>query len=57
MTYATLKLEREGAVEILSLNRPEALNALSPEMAREIAAYFEALRTRRSEERRVGKEC
>ena len=46
MTYATLKLEREGAVEILSLNRPEALNALSPEMAREIAAYFEALRTR-----------
>ena len=34
MTYTTLKVERRGAVEILSLNRPEELNALSPEMAR-----------------------
>ena len=33
--YTTLKLERRGAIEILSLNRPEALNALSPEMARD----------------------
>ena len=46
MTYATLKLERRGAVEILSLNRPEALNALSPEMAGEITSYFEALKAR-----------
>ena len=46
MTYATLKLERRGAVEILSLNRPEALNALSPEMAGEITDYFEALKAR-----------
>ena len=46
MTYATLKLERRGAAEILSLNRPEALNALSPAMAREIADYFEGLKTR-----------
>ena len=42
MTYTTLKLERRGAVEILSLNRPEKLNALSPEMAREITDYFDA---------------
>ena len=42
MDFSTLTLERRGAVEILSLNRPEALNALSPEMAREITAYFAA---------------
>jgi len=46
MTYATLKLERRGPVEILSLNRPEKLNALSPEMAREITDYFDGLKAR-----------
>jgi enoyl-CoA hydratase/carnithine racemase len=46
MTYATLKLERQGPVEILSLNRPEKLNALSPEMAREITDYFDGLKAR-----------
>jgi enoyl-CoA hydratase/carnithine racemase len=46
MTYETLKLEWRGALEILSLNRPEALNALSPNMAREITAYFEGLKAR-----------
>jgi enoyl-CoA hydratase/carnithine racemase len=46
MNFRTLKLEQRGAVEILSLNRPEKLNALSPEMAREITDYFEALKAR-----------
>lgn len=46
MTYSTLKLERRGAVEILSLNRPEKLNTISPEMAREITAYFDGLGAR-----------
>ncbi len=46
MTYATLRLERRGAVEVLSLDRPEKLNALSPEMAREITDYFEGLKAR-----------
>jgi enoyl-CoA hydratase/carnithine racemase len=46
VTYLTLKIERRGAIEILSLNRPEALNALSPGMAREITDYFEGLKAR-----------
>jgi enoyl-CoA hydratase/carnithine racemase len=45
MTYTTLKLERRNAIEIVTLNRPEALNALSPGMAREIRDYFEDLKT------------
>ena len=43
MTYETLQLEARGAIEILLLNRPQALNALSPEMARELLDYFLAL--------------
>jgi enoyl-CoA hydratase/carnithine racemase len=46
MGYATLKLERRGAIEIVSLNRPQALNAVSPEMARELTQYFDALKAR-----------
>jgi len=46
MNYATLKLERRGAIEILSLARPEALNALSPEMISELGDYFVGLRAR-----------
>jgi enoyl-CoA hydratase/carnithine racemase len=43
---STLKLERQGAIEILSLNRPEALNALSPAMVSEMNGYFEGLSAR-----------
>jgi enoyl-CoA hydratase/carnithine racemase len=46
MSYATVKLERRGGVEILSLNRPQALNALSPEMAQELTDYFDGLKLR-----------
>jgi len=46
MGYATLKLERRDAIEIVSLNRPEKLNALSPEMAQELTQYFADLRAR-----------
>jgi enoyl-CoA hydratase/carnithine racemase len=46
MDFSTLMLERQGAVEILSLNRPEALNAMSPEMVSEMRAYFEGLLAR-----------
>lgn len=46
MTDTTLKIERRDAIEIATLNRPEALNALSPGMAQEILAYFEGLKIR-----------
>jgi enoyl-CoA hydratase/carnithine racemase len=46
MSYATVKLDRRGGVEILSLNRPQALNALSPEMAQELTDYFDGLKLR-----------
>jgi enoyl-CoA hydratase/carnithine racemase len=40
---ATLALERRGPIEILSLDRPQWLNAISPEMVTELRAYFEGL--------------
>jgi enoyl-CoA hydratase/carnithine racemase len=40
---ATLALERRGPIEILSLDRPQSLNAISPEMVTELRAYFEGL--------------
>jgi enoyl-CoA hydratase/carnithine racemase len=46
MSYGTLKVEGRGAIEILSLNRPQALNALSPDMARELTDYFQGLKLR-----------
>lgn len=46
MDYTTLKLERRGEIDILSLNRPQSLNALSPEMARELTDYFDDLKAR-----------
>ena len=41
--FTTLALERRGAIEILSLDRPDALNAISPEMVEEASAYFNGL--------------
>lgn len=36
MPYTTLTLERDGALAILTLNRPDAANGLSPEMGAEL---------------------
>lgn len=36
-------VETRGAIDILSLNRPDALNAVTPAMADELAGYFAAL--------------
>jgi 2-(1,2-epoxy-1,2-dihydrophenyl)acetyl-CoA isomerase len=44
MTYQTIQLEMRDAVALLTLNRPDALNAISVAMAREIkAAISEAV--------------
>ena len=37
--FTTITVEQRGAIEILSLNRPDALNAVTPEMADELIAY------------------
>jgi len=39
-TYETLLVEMQGAVTLVRLNRPEALNALSPQVLRDLIAAF-----------------
>lgn len=46
MSFTTLSVETRGETEILSLDRPDALNAVSPEMADELNAYFDGLHRR-----------
>lgn len=41
--YRTIHVEKRGAADWLTLNRPDALNALSLEMVGELAHYFGAL--------------
>ncbi len=41
--FTNLALERRGAIEILSLDRPDSLNAISPEMVEEASAHFRGL--------------
>ncbi len=43
MTFTTLQLTREGGVAAVTLHRPEARNALSPQMADELTAVLAAL--------------
>src|SRR6516164_5510185 len=42
----TITIETRGAIEILTLNRPRELNAVTPEMIGELADYFAALHDR-----------
>ncbi|WP_439102615.1 enoyl-CoA hydratase/isomerase family protein [Congregibacter sp.] len=44
--FETLLLEEKGAVDWLTLNRPDNLNALNPTMVGELRDYFRALATR-----------
>jgi 2-(1,2-epoxy-1,2-dihydrophenyl)acetyl-CoA isomerase len=47
MSYENIQLEmREGAVAVITLNRPEALNALTVEMARELMSAIGEARRR-----------
>jgi len=41
-----LTVEARGAVEVVTLNRPQALNALSPELVEALLDYFEGLHRR-----------
>jgi enoyl-CoA hydratase/carnithine racemase len=44
--FSTLLVERREAIEILSLNRPDALNAVNPTMIEEATEYFSGLNQR-----------
>src|ERR1700687_1171723 len=46
--FTTITVEARDAIEILSLNRPEALNSMTPAMAEELIAYFSGLHDRLS---------
>lgn len=41
--FSTITIEHRGAIDILSLNRPDQLNAVTPVMAEELATYFSRL--------------
>lgn len=41
--YKTITVEKKGRVAIVTLNRPEALNALNAEVMRDVAAAFAAI--------------
>jgi 2-(1,2-epoxy-1,2-dihydrophenyl)acetyl-CoA isomerase len=40
MSYETIRVEREGPLTIITLNRPERLNAMPPQMADELGQAF-----------------
>src|SRR5260370_14629498 len=46
--FTTITVEPHDAVEIVSLNRPDARNTVNPTMADELIAYFSGLHDRPS---------
>ena len=42
MSYETLLVEQKGAVTLITLNRPQALNALNSMVLAELSAAFAA---------------
>ncbi|WP_285020586.1 enoyl-CoA hydratase-related protein [Novosphingobium sp. fls2-241-R2A-195] len=46
MSGTVLTVESEGAIEIVTLNRPDQLNAVSPELAQALLDYFSGLPAR-----------
>src|ERR1700687_444859 len=46
--FTTINVEQQDAIEILSLDRPEALNSVTPAMADELIGYFSGLHDRLS---------
>jgi enoyl-CoA hydratase len=53
MTYKTLKLENQNAIWTLTLNRPEALNALNAELLTELSDALSALSEKNLQEAKV----
>src|SRR5438552_2429876 len=53
MPYETLIVERDGPVLKVTMNRPEARNALSPVMVRELTQAFELARIGYTQARRL----
>lgn len=43
MAYETLTIEKDGAVDRVTLNRPDSLNALNPRMVDDLLDYFAKL--------------
>ena len=43
MDYATISIEKDGAVDWLTLNRPDRLNTINPAMCDELQHYFGSL--------------
>ena len=43
MEYRTLLVERRGAVDWVTLNRPDRLNTLDEAMITELSGYFGAI--------------
>jgi enoyl-CoA hydratase/carnithine racemase len=48
MAYETLEVKQDGAIDWLTLNRPQALNALNSTMVSELHDYLERLRSDRT---------
>jgi len=45
-TYDTLQVDVSGPIEVLTLNRPDALNTLNPALVDDLTDYFERLHRR-----------
>ncbi len=43
MAYDTLTIEKDGAIDRVTLNRPDSLNALNPQMVDDLLDYFAKL--------------
>ena len=44
MTYENILFEKDGAIAVLTVNRPKSLNAINPATVREIGACVEVVR-------------